>query len=118
MLSSSPRPATEAEVWAEVRPERWQRYQAGGNSDSMMDHYYDKLLQVPVEVSTNTHYFILHSQIALFDPAVVQNSYLQGEAAKRVEPLVNTCLLAGKTGEVPLVLLKKHEEDLNLKGSS
>lgn len=60
-MSSSPRPTTEAEIWAEVRPERWQRYQAGGNSDSMMDHYYDKLLQVAILVTPNTLYFNLHS---------------------------------------------------------
>merc|ERR1719481_803123 len=40
---STPRPTTEAEVWAYVTDERWNKYQNGGSSASMMDHYYDKL---------------------------------------------------------------------------
>lgn len=50
-------------------------------SDSMMDHYYDKLLHV-----------------AVFDPEVVKNSFLIEEAAKRVQPLVDVCLEFGRTG--------------------
>ena len=41
----------------------------------MMDHYFDKLLQ-----------------IAKFEPDVVQNDFLCEEAEKRVEPLVQVCL--------------------------
>ena len=34
-------------MWAEVKEERFENYQkSGGGSVSMMDHYYDKLLQV------------------------------------------------------------------------
>ena len=34
-------------MWAEVKEERFENYQkSGGGSASMMDHYYDKLLQV------------------------------------------------------------------------
>lgn len=46
-ITSTPRPQTEAEVWALATEERFISYQArGGSSDSMLDHYYDKLLQV------------------------------------------------------------------------
>ena len=58
-------------------------------SNSMMDHYYDKLLHV-----------------AVFDAQVVQNSYLIEEAARRVQPLVDVCLEYGKTGKVPVNLIK------------
>ena len=34
-------------LWAAVKEERFENYQkSGGGSASMMDHYYDKLLQV------------------------------------------------------------------------
>jgi len=85
---TTPRPASESEVWEYVTEDRWSNYQKGGNSDSMMDHYYDKLLQ-----------------IAVFTPSVVQNSYLVDEAAKRVEPLIRICLEYGKTGETPVDLI-------------
>ena len=61
----------------------------------MMDHYYDKLLQ-----------------IAHFDPAVVVSSYLQEEAGKRVQPLVEICLEVGRTGEVPVEMLERFEKKL------
>lgn len=64
------------------------------SSDSMMDHYFDKLLQ-----------------IAVFDPSIVQNKYLCEEAAHRVEPLVQICLEWGKTGIVPEKLILSHAED-------
>ena len=57
----------------------------------MMDHYYDKLLQ-----------------IAVFDEKIVQNSFLVSEAARRVQPLVEVCLTYGKTGEVPVELIKSY----------
>ena len=57
----------------------------------MMDHYYDKLLQ-----------------IAHFDQKVLKNEYLLSEAKKRVQPLVDVCLEYGRTGEVPEELIKSH----------
>lgn len=89
---TTPRPQTEAEVWSHVKPELFQQYQAsGGGSASMMDHYYDKLLQV-----------------AVFQEEVVMNKYLLEEARTRVEPLVRICLEFGRTGEVPEHLIKQH----------
>ena len=53
-------------------------------SDSMMDHYFDKLLH-----------------IAKFDKDVVKNKWLCEEAERRVEPLVQICIEWGKTGIPP-----------------
>jgi len=95
MLDSTPRPSSEKEMWDEVTQARWNNYQQGGNSASMMDHYYDKLLQ-----------------IAHFDPTVVCNSYLQEEASSRVRPLVEICLEFGRTGVVPVHMLERFEKEL------
>ena len=55
---------------------RFAAYQAsGGGSASMIDHYYDKLLQV-----------------ARPPPDLVRNSYLEGEARTRAAPLLSMCL--------------------------
>jgi len=88
---STPRPKTNSQVWNFVTEERWKNYQNGGNSASMMDHYYDKLLQ-----------------IAVFQPSVVQNTYLVEEASKRVTPLLDICVKYGQTGIVPEDLIKSY----------
>ena len=62
-------------------------------SDSMMDHYFDKLLQ-----------------IARFDNNVVKNKFLCEEAERRVEPLVQICLEWGKTGVVPEATIQSYAE--------
>ena len=80
----TPRPKTEEEMWKLVLPERFESYQKDGKSASMMDHYYDKLLQ-----------------IAFFDEEVVQNKYLLQEAKSRVAPLVHIALEYGRTGVPP-----------------
>lgn len=83
--ADTPRPTTEDQVWTHVTEERWNKYQNGGNSNSMMDHYYDKLLRV-----------------ACPPPHLLRNSYLEAEMSKRAAPLVDVCLEYGKAGEVPL----------------
>ena len=91
---TTPRPQTEAEVWSHVKPELFLQYQAsGGGSASMMDHYYDKLLQ-----------------IAVFPPAVVRCPTLEAEAARRVAPLVALCLEAGRSGEAPVASIRALQE--------
>jgi len=82
---STPRPQSEAEVWALATEERFAEYQrSGGSSKSMMDHYYDKLLRV-----------------ARPDYKSVCNKYLEAEMDKRAAPLVEVCLEYGQTGKVP-----------------
>lgn len=90
----SPRPRTEEELWSHVTEARWNKYQKGGSSVSMMDHYYDKLLQ-----------------IAAFPPAVVHNDHLVQTARKRVEPLVQICLEFGRTGKAPIDLINSFKKD-------
>ena len=96
MLDTTPRPTTEQELWQEVKEERWTRYQTGGASLSMMDHYYDKLLH-----------------IGKFDPAVVRSQYLEDEARRRVQPLVDICLEAGRLGKPPLESLERLKMSLS-----
>jgi len=57
----------------------------------MLDHYYDKLLQIP----------------AGFKPEIVQNNYLVSEAGIRVAPLLDICVEYGKSGQVPLETLQR-----------
>ena len=70
-VSTTPRPKSEEELWQEVTPDRLENYMRTKTSASMMDHYFDKLLQ-----------------IAKFDPKTTQNDFLCEEASKRVNPLV------------------------------
>ena len=82
----TPRPKSAAEALALATEERFAQYQvSGGSSASMLDHYYDKLLQVarpPAEL--------------------VQNAYLEEEARKRADPLLEVLLAYGETGRVPV----------------
>ena len=58
--NSTPMPKTSEELWSFVVPERFDEYQRScGKSASMLDHYYDKLLQ-----------------IAHFKEDVIQNKFL------------------------------------------
>ena len=98
-VASTPRPKTREEVWANVTPDRLQKYMDTKDSNSMMDHYFDKLLQ-----------------IARFDPEVVKNEFLCKEAERRVEPLVKICLEWGKSGVVPEKLIMSYDDKSNKKG--
>lgn len=86
VLSDTPRPKSEEEVWAHATNERFERYQkSGGKSNSMLDHYYDKLLRVACPPA---HF--------------VRNGYLEQEMTDRAAPLVQVCLDYGLTGVLPL----------------
>ena len=77
---ASPRPLTEKEVFALATPERFAKYQrSGGNSASMIDHYYDKLLSV-----------------ARPPPEIVRNPFLERSALESAAPLVKVhlCILS------------------------
>jgi uncharacterized protein len=85
-VSTTPRPTSEDEIWALSTHERFEAYQkSGGQSNSMLDHYYDKLLQV-----------------ARPPKEFVQNHYLEAEMTKQAAPLVQILLSYGRAGEVPL----------------
>ena len=74
----------------------------------MMDHYYDKLLQVNNIVIIKLYIAIFFCQIAVFPTDVVQCPYLSEEAQRRVKPLVEICLEASKRGEAPVDLIESH----------
>ena len=81
---SSPQPKSEAEAFEIATEERFQGYQErGGSSESMIDHYFDKLLQV-----------------ARPHPSLVRNAYLEAEAADRARPLLDVVLRFGSAGTV------------------
>lgn len=81
-----------------MTPDRFERYMANKKSDSMMDHYFDKLLHV-----------------AIFKKDVIHNDYLVEEAARRVDPLVQICLKWGKSGKIPLKTIYKHAKECGIK---
>ena len=70
-VDTTPRCTTKEEVWANVTPDRFENYMTNKTSDSMMDHYFDKLLHV-----------------AQFDKKTVSNEWLCAEADRRVDPLI------------------------------
>eukprot|EP00438_Fugacium_kawagutii_P020053 Skav201033 [mRNA] locus=scaffold3386:156139:156915:+ [translate_table: standard] len=86
VLPDTPCPKSEEEVWAHATNQRFELYQkSGGKSNSMLDHYYDKLLRVACPPA---HF--------------VKNGYLEREMADRAQPLVQVCLQYGLTGVLPL----------------
>ena len=95
----TPRPQSESAVWEVATESRFAAYQeSGGSSASMMDHYFDKLLQC-----------------ARPPASIVRNSYLESEASRRCGALVKVCLAFGSTGVVPVSLIE--EMSLSLKDS-
>lgn len=77
-LDSTPRITNEEELWKVANKDRYKNY--NGNSVSMVDHYYDKLLR-----------------LGNFN---LNNDYLKTTARQRIQPLINIVLNFGKTGEL------------------
>jgi uncharacterized protein len=75
-ISSTPKPTTEEGIWEEATEERYKRYD--GNSASMIDHYYDKLLRLSV--------------------FPIRNKYFDEECAKRRQPLIDFLIYFGQKG--------------------
>jgi hypothetical protein len=95
---ATPRPRTAEEALEAATAERFAAYQAsGGHSASMLDHYYDKLLQV-----------------ARPPPALVRNRYLEEAALRGAAPLLRVCLAYGETGEAPVGLIEEMAQRLGL----
>ena len=76
-LPTTPRPMTSVEIWFNATEERYKKYK--GKSDSMIDHYYDKLLR-----------------LGLFP---ISNTYFDAECRVRHLPLINFLLKFG-SGEI------------------
>lgn len=80
------RAITRKELWEIATPARYAYYSNIGRSNSMIDHYYDKLLHLHREPMNNT--------------------YLDREKMRRMEPLITLCLRFGNTGILPMKTLK------------
>ena len=97
--AATPRPRTEGAALALATEERFAAYQAsGGGSASMIDHYFDKLLQV-----------------ARPPPALVRNAYLEEAAARGAAPLLAVVLAYGRTGKVPVAEIEAICERVGLR---
>jgi uncharacterized protein len=82
----SPRATTEASVWNNATPARFDAYIAsGGASSDMISHYYDKLLHVACPPAD-----------------IVRNAYLEEQARESSKELVEMCIRFGKTGQVDM----------------
>lgn len=83
-VASTPRPRSEEDVWKIATPERFAAY--NGNSDSMVDHYYDKLLHLQRCGSGN--------------------SYLESQLRARLQVMLDFVLKFGETGEIDVPALE------------
>jgi uncharacterized protein len=77
-IASTPRPKTEEEIWAQATASRYAKYD--GNSQSMIDHYYDKLLRLSV--------------------FPIRNKYFDSECEIRRRPLIKFILWFGEKGNI------------------
>lgn len=83
-LPTTPKCATEEELWKVATPERFQTYLKVKESESVVDHIYDKLLHIgSPEVFKRTN-----------------NAYLINEAAHRHKYMIDIVLDFGKTGKI------------------
>ena len=89
-LEDTPKPKTEEELWSVATSERYQSY--NGNSKSMIDHYYDKLLRLT------------------FFP--IQNKYFEEQCNIRRKPLIDFILQFGKNEKITNEEIEKY---LNIK---
>lgn len=88
----TPQPQTREEALALVTNERFEIYQQTGESASMIDHYYDKLLHV-VSVT----------------PEMVQNPYLEAQLRDNVTPLLDVCVAYTNGGDEKVI---QHIQDI------
>ena len=90
-VPTTPLPESEEEIWKIATEERYNKY--NGKSDSMVDHYYDKLLR------------------ASFIP--IKNEFFEREAYYRRKPLIDFLLYIGKnkriTPDVVEGFIKKYQ---------
>mmetsp|Transcript_151863 Transcript_151863/g.268144 ORF Transcript_151863/g.268144 Transcript_151863/m.268144 type:complete len:269 (+) Transcript_151863:53-859(+) len=85
---TTPRAVTQEELWAIATPARFAAY--SGDSDSMIDHYYDKLLHLSRCGSGN--------------------SYLEAKQQARLQEMIDFVLAFGKTGEVDVPALEAYKD--------
>lgn len=90
---STPMPQTEKEIWDCATKERFNSYTNGKESDSMVDHFYDKLLHIT--------------------KFPIRNSFFDKECEKRRKPLIDFLLKVGEKGgmtnkDISVFLLSSH----------
>jgi len=94
-LPTSPKPKTEEELWQFASEERYKAY--NGNSASMIDHYYDKLLRLSV--------------------FPIRNPFFDIECEKRRKPLIDFMLKYGRdeplTAESIIEFIKLHNNNVS-----
>lgn len=83
-VPTTPRPKTVEEVWKIATPERFAAYD--GNSASMVDHYFDKLLHL--------------------EKCASGNAYLDKQLRARLQIMLDFVLEFGKTGEIDVAALE------------
>ena len=83
---TTPKPKTHDEALELVTNERFEAYQQTGESKSMIDHYYDKLLHV------------VHVK-----PEMVRNAYLEHQLKNNVAPLLDVCVIYANRGEEAVI---------------
>merc|ERR1711957_975185 len=81
---ATPRCRTVAEVWAVATPQRFQSYD--GDSNSMVDHYYDKLLHL--------------------DRCASGNCYVEEKLKAQLQVMVDFVLAFGETGDIDVAALE------------
>ena len=84
---NTPRPQNEEEIYKYATPERFQKYidSGGKNSETMIDHYYDKLIQIaspPIDLISFSEYLVDQFEV-------------------RRKPIIDICLYYGRFGSFP-----------------
>lgn len=90
-VDSTPIPKTEEDIWKEASEERYKKY--NGNSVSMIDHYYDKLLRVSI--------------------FPIRNKFFDEECIIRRRPLIDLLLLFGNSGTITNEQIVKFIDEYN-----
>tara|TARA_Y100000389_G_scaffold205125_1_gene263605 strand:- start:8898 stop:9659 length:762 start_codon:yes stop_codon:yes gene_type:complete len=79
--STTPMPITRDEVLEYASKKRFDTY--FGKSNSMLDHYYDKLIYISKKPKS----------------IIVKNEYLQSQYNTLIDPLIELCIIYSKNGE-------------------
>ena len=96
-ISTTPRPKTEEDIWLSATEERYSQYATGRKSESMIDHYYDKLLR-----------------LSIFP---IKNKYFDTECEIRRKPLIDFLLLFGEKGTITKEEIEKFIKENNVSTS-
>lgn len=91
-VKTTPRPVKEEDIWKYATIERYNLY--NGISDSMVDHYYDKLLRASI--------------------FPIRNPYFDKETSIRIKPLIDFLIYFGNTPEFNDGHMNEYIKKLNI----